>query len=140
MKNQLQSLRTALQQTLLAGRIRQLFEPSDPRKRAGGARREKRDFGLEPMEPRLLLSADINYTDANITGADYTLVAPSVTTVQLKLTGGALVGAPVTLDDGVVKLSRGMFGLDAASGAAAPTRAPPVSFSCTVVALGATRV
>ena len=96
-KNQLQSLRTALQQTVLAARIRQLFEP----KRGATPRQAQREFRLEALEPRLLLSADINYADTHVLGADYTLVATDATHVQLKLTGGALVGTPVALDDGV---------------------------------------
>ena len=101
--------------TTIAGLIRQLFRagradlPPTGSRHAHAAIKRERGFSLEPLEPRLLLSADINYHPAsNLTGEDYTLTAASATLLELRLTtGGALVTSGTLDASGVVNLHKG---------------------------------
>ena len=54
---------------------------------------QRRGFMLEPLEPRMLLSADLSYApfDVSETSADLTLVAVDSNTLELRLTSDATV-------------------------------------------------
>src|SRR5690242_8828997 len=65
--------------------IRELFaRPSAPAPRRIEARSQRsQSFTLEALEPRLLLSADIAYSTASLTGGSFTLRATSATVLDL---------------------------------------------------------
>ena len=103
MNKSLRSFGHAFRRTWLTQQIRQLFEPGS----GGDKRRAQRARGLslEPLEPRLLLSADLSYASGAPT--DLTLRAITATQVQLFQTGGSAIGSAVLLDSsGILNLSR----------------------------------
>ena len=82
--------------------------------------RQRRTMRMEVLEPRLLLSADLNYIGVAPTGTDLTLVATSNTQLELRLTSNASMVASGTLgSDGVVNILRSNGSTDAALQAAA---------------------
>src|SRR5512146_843835 len=109
-KNGLQSLRKRFAPTLISKALKEIFTGWSRSAIKGAPTRAPlhRGFVLEALEPRLLLSADINYAAvATATGADYTLVANGATTVELRLTSDSSLVASAALDGtGVVNILR----------------------------------
>ncbi|MGH3553298.1 MAG: beta strand repeat-containing protein, partial [Mycobacterium sp.] len=71
----------------------------------------RQGFMLEPLEPRLLLSADLSYTPAisNPLATEFTLKAVSPTALNLYDTSNNVVGS-ATLSDGTVNIERSLLG------------------------------
>ena len=106
--------RKVFQPSRLAKLLRDVFSrrPSAPLERRAESRPLRRQaFMLEPMEPRLLLSADLSYTPAasNALATQFTLKA--VTTTDLKLFDNLNNEvASATLNDGSVNIDRSALG------------------------------